>query len=83
MGHDRPIILTDVWRACNKLRGALFRIKGFNLRARLAAYDAEAKTKTGGGLITLDKFKTVLLGPVRNIVALSEQEVADLAEYFW
>ncbi|XP_026476196.1 uncharacterized protein LOC113381611 [Ctenocephalides felis] len=82
MGHDRPIILTDVWRTCNKLRGALFRIKGFNLRARLAAYDAEAKTKTGGGLITLDKFKTVLLGPVRNIVALSEQEVADLAEYF-
>ncbi|OWR51515.1 hypothetical protein KGM_210552A, partial [Danaus plexippus plexippus] len=68
--------LADVWKTCNKIRAAVFRV-GLNLWDWYRPLDPE-----GNSLISESKFVSVLAGPLRSVVGLSEAEIAQLADYF-
>ncbi|GBP47414.1 hypothetical protein EVAR_85006_1 [Eumeta japonica] len=67
---------TDVWRSCNKIRAAVFRT-GVDLRRWLQPLDPRRT-----GLLSESQFVSVLAGPLRAAVALSADEIAQLADYF-
>uniref|UniRef100_A0A0C9QPI7 Rnz protein n=1 Tax=Fopius arisanus TaxID=64838 RepID=A0A0C9QPI7_9HYME len=66
----------DVWRVCNKIRAAVFRI-GLNLWDYFRPLDPN-----NNGLISETKFIAVFTGPLRHCVGLSDAEITDLADYF-
>ncbi|XP_012253830.2 uncharacterized protein LOC105684778 [Athalia rosae] len=68
--------LRDVWRTCNKIRAAIFRV-GTNLWDYYKPLDPN-----NNGLISESKFVSVLAGPLRGPIGLSDQEIGDLADYF-
>ncbi|XP_061384699.1 uncharacterized protein LOC116769293 [Danaus plexippus] len=74
--HDTIVRLADVWKTCNKIRAAVFRV-GLNLWDWYRPLDPE-----GNSLISESKFVSVLAGPLRSVVGLSEAEIAQLADYF-
>ncbi|KAI8421319.1 hypothetical protein MSG28_008347 [Choristoneura fumiferana] len=74
--HDTIVRLADVWKTCNKIRAAAFRV-GLNLWDWYRPLDPE-----GNSLISESKFVSVLAGPLRSVVGLSDAEIAQLADYF-
>ncbi|XP_047531941.1 uncharacterized protein LOC125067400 [Vanessa atalanta] len=74
--HDTIIRLADVWKTCNKIRAAVFRV-GLDLWQWYRPLDPEGNT-----LISESKFVSVLAGPLRSVVGLSDAEIAQLADYF-
>ncbi|XP_053605525.1 uncharacterized protein LOC128672415 [Plodia interpunctella] len=74
--HDTIIRLADVWKTCNKIRAAAFRV-GLNLWDWYRPLDPE-----GNSLISESKFVSILAGPLRAVIGLSDAEVAQLADYF-
>ncbi|XP_022825939.1 uncharacterized protein LOC111355990 [Spodoptera litura] len=74
--HDTIIRLADVWKTCNKIRAAAFRV-GLNLWDWYRPLDPE-----GNSLISESKFVSILAGPLRSVVGLSDSEIAQLADYF-
>ncbi|XP_074039133.1 uncharacterized protein [Leptinotarsa decemlineata] len=76
MPHCKEIKLGDVWRTCNKIRAAIFRM-GINLFEYFAPLDPHKNC-----LISESQFISVINGQLRATIGLSEQEVAELADYF-
>ncbi|XP_063635514.1 uncharacterized protein LOC134806157 [Cydia splendana] len=74
--HDTILRLADVWKTCNKIRAAAFRV-GLNLWDWYRPLDPE-----GNSLISESKFVSVLAGPLRTVVGLSDAEISQLADYF-
>ncbi|XP_026759807.2 uncharacterized protein LOC113518964 [Galleria mellonella] len=74
--HDTIIRLADVWKTCNKIRAAAFRV-GLNLWDWYRPLDPE-----GNSLISESKFVSVLAGPLRSVIGLSDAEISQLADYF-
>ncbi|KAB0801730.1 hypothetical protein PPYR_03916 [Photinus pyralis] len=74
--HYKTIKLSDVWRTCNKIRSAIFRVN-LNLWDHYLPLDPEKNC-----VISESKFCSVLSGPLKSVIGLSEQEIADLADYF-
>ncbi|XP_063987045.1 uncharacterized protein LOC135167617 [Diachasmimorpha longicaudata] len=66
----------NVWRVCNKIRAAVFRID-LNLWDYFKPLDPH-----GNGLTSETKFIAILTGPLRHYVGLSDPEIADLTDYF-
>ncbi|XP_054262606.1 uncharacterized protein LOC128986314 [Macrosteles quadrilineatus] len=76
MAECKPILLLDIWRTCNKIRAAIFR-SGLDLWSHYLPLDPE-----GYSLVSEAKFVSVLAGPLKDVIGLSEQEVLELADYF-
>lgn len=76
MPHSKEIKLGDVWRTCNKIRAAIFRM-GINLFEYFMPLDPHKSW-----LISESQFISVLNGQLRATIGLTEQEVAELADYF-
>lgn len=76
MPHSKEIKLSAVWRTCNKIWAAIFRM-GINLFECFASLDPYKTC-----LISESKFSSVLNGQLRATIGLSEQEVSELADYF-
>ncbi|XP_076678862.1 uncharacterized protein LOC143374525 [Andrena cerasifolii] len=77
MPEEQKILrLGDVWRTCNKIRAAIFRV-GFNLWSYYKPLDPE-----NNSLISESKFISVLAGPLKDQIGLSDKEICDLADYF-
>ncbi|KAL3279480.1 hypothetical protein HHI36_016990 [Cryptolaemus montrouzieri] len=74
--HYKYTKLSDVWRTCNKIRAAIFRI-GLNLWDYFLPLDPNKNR-----LISESQFISVLSGQLRGKIGLSEQEISDLADYF-
>ncbi|XP_045460656.1 uncharacterized protein LOC123671052 [Harmonia axyridis] len=74
--HYKQTKLSDVWRTCNKIRAAIFRI-GLNLWDYFLPLDPNKNR-----LISESQFISVLYGQLRGKIGLSEQEISDLADYF-
>ncbi|XP_015588421.1 uncharacterized protein LOC107264555 [Cephus cinctus] len=75
-GGNKNLRLRDVWRTCNKIRAAIFRV-GLNLWDYYRPLDPNKNS-----LISESKFVSVLAGPLRGPIGLSDQEIGDLADYF-
>ncbi|KAG5882903.1 hypothetical protein JTB14_020171 [Gonioctena quinquepunctata] len=76
MPHCKELKLGDVWRTCNKIRAAIFR-NGINLFEYFSSLDPHKNC-----LISESQFISVINGQLRATIGLSEQEVAELADYF-
>lgn len=76
MPHSKRLKLVDVWRTCNKVRAAVFRM-GINLFEYFTPLDPHKTC-----LISISQFISVLNGKLRATIGLSEQECAELADYF-
>ncbi|XP_076647707.1 uncharacterized protein LOC143356146, partial [Halictus rubicundus] len=76
MPEQKILRLQDVWRTCNKIRAAIFRV-GFNLWDYYKPLDPENNC-----LISESKFISVLAGPLKDTIGLSDKEIDDLADYF-
>ncbi|KOX77600.1 hypothetical protein WN51_09264 [Melipona quadrifasciata] len=77
MPEEQKILrLQDVWRTCNKIRAAIFRV-GFNLWDFYKPLDPNKNC-----LISESKFISVLAGPLKDQIGLSDKEICDLADYF-
>ncbi|XP_019765598.1 uncharacterized protein LOC109541236 isoform X2 [Dendroctonus ponderosae] len=74
--HCKQLKLGDVWRTCNKIRAAIFRI-GINLSEYFKLLDPHKNC-----LISESQFISVIHGQLGGTIGLSEQEVAELADYF-
>ncbi|CAH2981573.1 unnamed protein product [Chilo suppressalis] len=74
--HDTIVRLADVWKTCNKIRAAAFRV-GLNLWDWYRPLDPE-----GNSLISESKFVSILAGPLRSVIGLSDAEISQLADYF-
>ncbi|KAL1506511.1 hypothetical protein ABEB36_005862 [Hypothenemus hampei] len=74
--HCKTLKLGDVWRTCNKIRAAIFRI-GINLSEYFKPLDPHKNC-----LISESKFISVIHGQLGGTIGLSQQEVAELADYF-
>ncbi|KAK4881782.1 hypothetical protein RN001_005101 [Aquatica leii] len=74
--HYKTLKLCDIWRTCNKIRSAIFRVN-LDLWDYYLPLDPDKQ-----GLISELKFCSVLSGPLKSVIGLSEQEIADLADYF-
>ncbi|KAJ8718752.1 hypothetical protein PYW07_016308 [Mythimna separata] len=74
--HETIVRLADVWKTCNKIRAAAFRV-GLNLWDWYRPLDPE-----GNSLMSESKFVSILAGPLRSVVGLSDAEIAQLADYF-
>ncbi|CAH1119695.1 unnamed protein product [Phaedon cochleariae] len=76
MPHCKEFKLGDVWRTCNKIRAAIFRM-GINLFEYFQPLDPNKSC-----LISESQFISVINGQLRATIGLSEQEVKELADYF-
>ncbi|CAH0558987.1 unnamed protein product [Brassicogethes aeneus] len=76
MPHCKGIKLGAVWRTCNKIRAAIFRL-GLNLWEYFVPLDPQKNC-----LISESQFISVLSGQLRSTIGLSEQEISELADYF-
>ncbi|XP_014603469.1 PREDICTED: uncharacterized protein LOC106786514 [Polistes canadensis] len=74
--EQKALKLQDVWRTCNKIRAAIFRT-GLNLWDYYKPLDPE-----NNSLISEVKFVSVLCGPLKGIIGLSDKEICELADYF-
>ncbi|XP_011637056.1 uncharacterized protein LOC105427136 [Pogonomyrmex barbatus] len=74
--EQKVLKLHDVWRTCNKIRAAVFRV-GLDLWGYYKPLDPE-----GHCLISEAKFISVLAGPLKGVIGLSDKEICDLADYF-
>ncbi|XP_050306314.1 uncharacterized protein LOC126743325 [Anthonomus grandis grandis] len=74
--HCKQLKLGDVWRTCNKIRAAIFRM-GINLSEYFKPLDPHKNC-----LISESQFISVIHGQLGGTIGLSEQEVAELADYF-
>ncbi|CAB3226832.1 unnamed protein product [Arctia plantaginis] len=74
--HETIIRLANVWKTCNKIRAAAFRV-GLSLWDWYRPLDPE-----GNSLISESKFVSILAGPLRSVIGLSDDEIAQLADYF-
>ncbi|XP_033317224.1 uncharacterized protein LOC117214955 isoform X1 [Bombus bifarius] len=74
--QQKILRLQDVWRTCNKIRAAIFRV-GFNLWNFYKPLDPNNNC-----LISESKFISVLAGPLKDQIGLSDKEISDLADYF-
>ncbi|XP_047366820.1 uncharacterized protein LOC124955844 [Vespa velutina] len=68
--------LQDVWRTCNKIRAAIFRL-GLSLWDYYKPLDPD-----NNSLISETKFVSILNGPLKETIGLSNKEICDLADYF-
>ncbi|XP_034232706.1 uncharacterized protein LOC117640356 [Thrips palmi] len=68
--------LTDVWRALNKIRAAVFRVN-LDLWKYFKPLDPE-----GNNLTSESNFVGVLSGVLRGEIGLSDQEIAEITDYF-
>ncbi|XP_071455761.1 uncharacterized protein [Hetaerina americana] len=66
----------NVWRACNKIRAAIFRV-GVDLLKHFKELDVNCD-----GLISEAQFVSVLGGPLKLVVGLSDQEISEISDYF-
>lgn len=66
----------DIWRTCNKMRAATFRM-GINLFEYFTPLDPNKTC-----LISESQFISVLNSQFRDTIGLTEQEIAELADYF-
>ncbi|KAL1139679.1 hypothetical protein AAG570_006657 [Ranatra chinensis] len=66
----------DIWRTMSKIRAAVYRV-GFNLWDMFRPLDPNRTS-----LVSEAKFLSVLLGPLKQIIGLTEQEINELASYF-
>ncbi|XP_067010369.2 uncharacterized protein [Anabrus simplex] len=66
----------DVWRTCNKVRAAIFRY-GFCLWDYYLPLDPGRNS-----LISESQFVSVLVGPLKGAIGLSDEQIAQLADYF-
>ncbi|XP_011688757.1 PREDICTED: uncharacterized protein LOC105450541 isoform X2 [Wasmannia auropunctata] len=77
MGREQKVLtLNDVWRTCNKIRAAVFRV-GLNLWEYYKSLDPDKRC-----LISESKFISVLAGPLKGVIGLSDKEICDLTDYF-
>ncbi|XP_018562489.1 uncharacterized protein LOC108904422 [Anoplophora glabripennis] len=76
MPHCKEIKFVNVWRTCNKIRAAIFRL-GINLYDYFNEVDVH-----GICLISESQFISVVNGQLGAIIGLSDQEIAELADYF-
>lgn len=74
--HYKEIKLSNVWRACNKIRAAIFRV-GINLWDYYLPFDPHKNC-----LISESQFVSVLAGTLRGTIGLSDQEIGEIADYF-
>ncbi|KAG7310203.1 hypothetical protein JYU34_004758 [Plutella xylostella] len=74
--HDKINRLPEVWKTCNKIRAAAFRV-GLNLWDWYRPLDPD-----GNNIISESKFVSILAGPLRSVTGLSDAEIAQLADYF-
>ncbi|XP_068627218.1 uncharacterized protein [Battus philenor] len=74
--HDKILRLADVWKTCNKIRAASFRV-GLNLWDWYKPLDPD-----GNCLLSESKFVSILAGPLRSVIGLSDAEISQLADYF-
>ncbi|XP_012283315.1 uncharacterized protein LOC105701272 [Orussus abietinus] len=76
MPETKKLKLQDVWRSCNKIRAAVCRV-GLNLWDYYKPLDPN-----GDCLVSESKFVSILAGPLRGPIGLSDEEICDLASYF-
>ncbi|EFN67507.1 hypothetical protein EAG_02894 [Camponotus floridanus] len=76
MPEEKVLRLHDVWRTCNKIRAAVFRI-GLDLWEYYKPLDPDNRC-----LISESKFISVLAGPLKGVIGLSDKEICDLTDYF-
>ncbi|XP_017773462.1 PREDICTED: uncharacterized protein LOC108560438 [Nicrophorus vespilloides] len=74
--HCKQMKLLDVWRICNKIRSAIFRV-GFNLWDYYLPLDPHKNC-----LISESAFVSVLSGSLRSTIGLSDYEIGELTDYF-
>ncbi|XP_018398309.1 PREDICTED: uncharacterized protein LOC108776253 [Cyphomyrmex costatus] len=74
--EQKVLNLHDVWRTCNKIRATVFRI-GLDLWEYYKPLDPNKRC-----LISESKFISVLTGPLKGVIGLSDREICDLADYF-
>ncbi|XP_076267066.1 uncharacterized protein LOC143200510 isoform X1 [Rhynchophorus ferrugineus] len=74
--HCKQLQLGDVWRTCNKIRAAIFRM-GINLSDYFKPLDPHKNC-----LISESQFISVIKGQLGGTIGLSEQEISELADYF-
>ncbi|KAF7382800.1 hypothetical protein HZH66_013202 [Vespula vulgaris] len=74
--EQKVLKLQDVWRTCNKIRAAIFRL-GLSLWDHYKPLDPD-----NNSLISETKFVSVLNGPLKETIGLSDKEICDLADYF-
>ncbi|XP_043281125.1 uncharacterized protein [Venturia canescens] len=73
---NKDLKLRDIWRTCNKIRGAVFRV-GLNLWDYYKPLDPNNQK-----VLSEAKFVAVLAGPLKGAIGLSDSEICDLADYF-
>lgn len=86
--------LEDIWRICNKIRAAIFRV-GLNLWEYYLPLDPNRNCLISGDFYTYisisfwltanfleSKFVSVLAGPLKGTIGLSDQEIAEITDYF-
>ncbi|XP_036148035.1 uncharacterized protein LOC105829378 isoform X5 [Monomorium pharaonis] len=74
--EQKVLKLHDVWRTCNKIRAAVFRV-GLDLWEYYKPLDPDKRC-----LISEPKFISILAGPLKSIIGLSDKEICDLTDYF-
>ncbi|GLV45240.1 chaoptin [Carabus blaptoides fortunei] len=74
--HYKELKLSNVWRTCNKIRAAIFRV-GLNLWEYYLPLDPNKNC-----LISESKFVSILTGPLRAVIGLTEEEIGELTDYF-
>ncbi|KAF5278622.1 hypothetical protein FQA39_LY00664 [Lamprigera yunnana] len=74
--HYKILKLNDVWRTCNKIRSAIFRVN-LDLWEYFLPFDVNKTC-----LISESQFCSVLSGSLRSVLGLCDQEITDLADYF-
>nr|XP_022907624.1 uncharacterized protein LOC111419100 [Onthophagus taurus] len=72
----KEVKLLNIWRICNKIRATIFRV-GINLWDYYLPLDPNKNC-----LISESQFVSVLSGPLRTTIGLSDEEISELAEYF-
>ncbi|RLU20681.1 hypothetical protein DMN91_007294 [Ooceraea biroi] len=73
---QKVLKLQDVWRTCNKIRAAVFRV-GLDLWEYYKPLVPDKHC-----LISESKFISVLAGPLKGVIGLSDKEICDLTDYF-
>lgn len=68
--------LEGIWRTCNKIRAASFRI-GINLENFFKRHDPNQTN-----LISQSKFINVLANETRDKIGISNEEIRELTNYF-
>ncbi|XP_018048189.1 PREDICTED: uncharacterized protein LOC108687099 [Atta colombica] len=77
MPQEQQVLnLYDVWHTCNKIRAAVFRV-GLDLWEYYKPLDPDRRF-----LISESKFLSVLAGPLKGVIGLSDKEICDLTDYF-